>query len=81
MAALNYFIQQTAPAIPKVIFITGMAGGGLCVLWGIVAFAGHKRRVWAMLTIIAVAVVMLSQVVHAWLVSTDATSMSLMACS
>jgi hypothetical protein len=78
LAALSYFIQQTAPASAQVVFITGMAGGGLCVLWGIIAFAGHQRRVWAMLTMIAVAVVMLSQVVHAWSVSTDATSMILM---
>lgn len=78
LAALSLFIQQTAPAFTHVVFVTGLAGGGLCVLWGIVAFAGHKRRVWAVLTMIAVAVVMLSQVVHAWSVSTDATSMSLL---
>ena len=47
------------------------------MLWSIVAFAGHKRRAWAILTMIAVAFVVLSQVIQAWLASTDATSTSL----
>ena len=46
-----------------------MAGGGLCVLWGIIAFAGHKRRAWTVLTMMAVALVVLSPVVHAWMAS------------
>lgn len=78
LAALSLFIQQAAPAFAQVVLVTGLGGGGLCVLWGIVAFAGHKRRAWALLTMIAVALVTLSQVIHAWSVSTDATSMSLM---
>jgi hypothetical protein len=77
LAAISFFIQQAAPALANVIFITGIAGGGLCVLWGIVAIAGHKRRAWAVLTLIAVAFVVLSQVVQAWSVSTDETSTSL----
>src|SRR5688572_5877952 len=77
LAVLSLFIQQIAPALAKVIFITSIAGGGLCVLWGIVAFAGHKRRAWAVLTMIVVAFVYLSQLVEAWMASTDATSVSL----
>jgi len=53
LAALALFVQQVAPAFAQVIFITGLAGGGLYVLWGIVAFAGHKRRAWAVLTLAA----------------------------
>ncbi len=75
LAALSLLVQQTAPEFAKVIFITGIPGGGLCVLWGIVALAGHKRRAWAVLTIIAVAFVTLSQAVQAWF----ATSTSLTA--
>lgn len=77
LAALSVLVQPIAPAFAKVIFITGLAGGGLCVLWGIVAFAGHKRRAWAMLTMTAVAFVVLSQAVQAWLASADATSANL----
>jgi len=67
LAALGFLVQQSAPALVRITFITGIAGGGLSVLWGIVAFAGHKRRTWAILTMIAVTVVLLTQVVQAWL--------------
>ena len=76
LAALGVLIHQISQAFAQIIFITGMAGGGLCVLWGIIAFAGHKRRAWTVLTMIAVALAVLTQVVQAWL-TTDATSASL----
>jgi len=77
LAGLSFVVQQIAPAFAKVTFVAGMAGGGLSVLWGIVAFAGKKRRTWAVLTMIAVTVVLLTQVVQAWLTSTDTTSTNL----
>jgi hypothetical protein len=78
LGTLSFIIQQiTPPAVAQVILITGISGGGFCVLWGIVALAGHKRRAWAVITMTTVAFVMLSQVVQAWLSSTDATSTSL----
>jgi peptidoglycan/LPS O-acetylase OafA/YrhL len=77
LAALGFVLQQVTPTLAKVTFIAGMAGGGLSVLWGIVGLTGHKRRSWAVLTLIAVAVVLLSQVVHAWSPSASETSGSL----
>ena len=74
LAALSFFIRQVVPAFANVVFVCGLAGGGLCVLWGIVAIAGHKRRAWAVLTLIAVAFVVLSQAVQVWFVSDDETS-------
>ena len=67
LAGLSLVVQQIAPAFAEVTFSAGIAGGGLSVLWGIVAFTGHKRRTWAILTMIAVTVVLLTQVVQAWL--------------
>ncbi len=66
LALVSFAIQQVAPALAKVIFVAGLAGGGLCVVWGIVAMAGHKRRAWALLTLIVIMIVVLSQVVPAW---------------
>ena len=65
-AGLSLLVQQIAPVFAKVTFVAGMVGGGLSVLWSIVAFAGHKRRAWAILTMIAVTIVLLTQVVQAW---------------
>jgi hypothetical protein len=77
LAPLGVLIQQAAPAFAKVTFLTGIAGGGLCVLWGIIAFAGHRRRTWAVLTMIAVAFVLLNQVPQGWLGSAETHPASL----
>src|SRR5688572_117109 len=66
LATLGFVVQQVAPALAQVSFVTGLAGGGLCVVWGLVALAGHKRRVGAILTLIALMLVMLGQVIPAW---------------
>jgi len=73
LAILAFVLQQIAPALAKVAFVTGLVAGGLCVLWGIMGLAGHKRRTWAVLTLIALAYVLVTQVVHAWSASASAT--------
>lgn len=77
LAALGFVLQHAASATAQLTSITGMVGGGLCVLWGIVALAGHKRRAWAILTAMAVGFVAVSQTVHVWMASTDEVSGSL----
>ncbi len=77
LAILSFAIQQFAPALARVIFVTGIVGGGLCVVWGIVALAGHKRRTWTVLTLIAMALILLSQVIPAWSAADGETSGSL----
>ena len=67
LAGLGFLLHQTAPVFGKVTFIAGLAGGGLCLLWGIAALAGLKGRSWSVLTAITVALVMLSQTVSAWM--------------
>ena len=66
LAGLAFVLQQIAPALAKVTFIAGGVAGGLSVFWGILALAGHKRRAWAVLTVVALAFVLLTQMVHAW---------------
>jgi len=50
-----------------VVFIAGVAGGGLGLLWGIAALAGLKGRAWAVVSAIAALAVLLSQAVQVWL--------------
>lgn len=73
LAALVFVLRQVAPALAEVTFVAGLVAGGLSVLWGIVALAGHKRRAWAVLTDIALALVLLTQVVNAWMASASET--------
>jgi len=74
LAAIGFVIQQINPALTKVTLIAGLVGGGLSVLWGIVGLTGHKRRSWAVLTLIGIAFVLLSQVVNTWIPSPNETS-------
>jgi hypothetical protein len=71
LAGLGSLLHQSAPALGKVAFIAGLAGGGLSLLWGVAALAGLKGRVWATLSMIAVTVVLLSQAVSVWTHSTS----------
>jgi hypothetical protein len=73
LAALSLLIQQIAPAYAKLIGIIGIAGGGLSVLWGIVALTRHKRRAWAVLTMIPLTFLTLSQTIRGWVASISLT--------
>lgn len=67
LAALGFAVQATAPELAKVPFLTGLAGGGVCVFWAVVAWCGYQRRGWIILTMVAIAFSGLSQTVPAWL--------------
>lgn len=77
LAGLGFVLQQVAPVFGKVTIIAGFAGGGLCLVWGIAALAGLKGRAWAILTLIAVAFVLLHQTVNVGMASAGENSASL----
>lgn len=77
LAGLGFVLQQVAPVFGKVSFIAGLAGGGLSLVLGIAALAGLKGRAWAVLTMIAVASVLLHQTVNVWMASAEGNSASL----
>ena len=66
VAVLAFVLQQVSPNLARVTFIAGLVAGGLSMIWGIVGLAGHKRRTWAMLTLVALAFVLLTQVIDGW---------------
>ena len=72
LATLGFLSQQIAPAFAKVTLIAGAVGGGLCLLWGVIALAGYQRRTSVVLTMTTVAITLLTQVVQAWLGATEA---------
>jgi len=73
IAVLAFTLQQVSPSLAKVTFIAGLVAGGLSILWGIVGLAGHKRRTWVMLTLVAFSFVLLTQVIDAWSASASET--------
>jgi len=71
LAGLSYLTHHLAPALARPTLIAGLAGGALCVLWGVLALLGSRRKVWAMLTLIPISFVMLSQTVTIWMEGTQ----------
>lgn len=67
LAGLSLAIKTVAPEPAKIAFLVGLSGGGLCVLWGLAALIGHQRRVGALLTLVAVALVVLSPTLRVWM--------------
>jgi peptidoglycan/LPS O-acetylase OafA/YrhL len=67
LAGLGLLIHQQAPDLGLVALVTGIAGGALSVLWGVLALCGYRRRWWIVLTLGAVSFVLLSQAVTAWM--------------
>jgi hypothetical protein len=67
LAALGFAIQAIAPTPAQVAVLTGLTGGGACILWGVVAWCGYPRRAWVIMTMVVIALCGLSQAVPAWL--------------
>ena len=67
LAGLGLGLRSVAPELAKIPFLTALGGGGLCVLWGLAAWLGHQRRTGALLTLVAIALVVLSPALHAWM--------------
>lgn len=69
----SLFVQKTPDGS---VFITGVVLGALCVLWGFVGFAGNRKRVGAILTVMASAFTGLFHAVPAWLAAVEDGSAS-----
>jgi hypothetical protein len=79
LTVMGLVVRSVTPEQGKITFITAFAGGGLLVLCGIAALAGHKRRTWTVLTAIPIIYFFLSQTVLAWMPSTKGAGNTLAA--
>lgn len=66
VAGLSCLTHYIAPALATPTLVAGLAGGGLCLVWGVRAMRGSRSKAWAILTLIPVAFIMLSQSVMSW---------------
>jgi hypothetical protein len=67
VAGLSYLTYHLAPALARPTLIAGLAGGALCLAWGLRAIAGSPGKALPLLTLIPTTFVMLSQTVITWL--------------
>jgi hypothetical protein len=66
LAGLSYLAHHLAPTLARPTLIAGLAGGGLCLVWGLRALAGTGGKALPILTLIPVTFTLLSQTVMAW---------------
>jgi len=66
LSGLGFLTYRAAPELANVTLITGIGGGVLSLLWGVLALRGYKRRWWAVLTLAAITAIVLSQLVMTW---------------
>ena len=66
IALLALFDHLIAPEFARTAFVTGLIGGVLSILWGLFGLLGYRKRVWAILTLIIVSYVFLSQAITGW---------------
>jgi hypothetical protein len=67
IACLGYIAYYLAPALARPTLLAGLAGGALCLVWGLRTVAGSRGKALPVLTLIPVNFVLLSQVVIGWL--------------
>jgi hypothetical protein len=66
LAGLSCFVQHLAPALARLVIISGLAGGALCLVWGFRATTGNRGKALPLLTLVIISFVMLSQTVLTW---------------
>jgi len=66
LAGLSYLVHRLAPTLALPTLIAGLAGGALCLAWGLWAVAGSRGKALPILTLVPINFVMLSQTVLSW---------------
>ena len=66
LAGLSYLVYHLAPGVGRPTLITGLAGGALCLVWGVRALAGSGGKALPLLTLIPVNFALLPQTFMSW---------------
>lgn len=66
LAGLSYLVYHLAPGAARPTLITGLAGGALCLVWGVRGLAGSGGKALPLLTLIPVSFALLTQAFPAW---------------
>jgi hypothetical protein len=66
LAGLSYLVGHLIPGAGRATLIAGLAGGALCLIWGVRALAGGRGKVLPLLTLIPVSFAFLAQTLTIW---------------
>ena len=66
LASLSYVAYRLAPGSAEATLATSLIGGVLCLIWGVWAICGSRRKTWSILTLVPVAFLLLARTVIGW---------------
>jgi hypothetical protein len=66
LAIMSAALWRAEPALSSAVLSTMFGSGVLCVVLGILGWAGYRRRVWTLLVLIATLVLTIGQAVPSW---------------
>ena len=66
LIGLSVLVQRLAPEAVRTGLMAGLIGGGCCLAWSIAALMGKRGKALAILTLVPVSFVLLSQAVMLW---------------
>ena len=66
LAGCSYLVYHLAPVGTQPTLIAGLAGGALCLVWGVRALAGSGGKALPLLTLIPVSFTLLPQTFMGW---------------
>jgi len=74
LLVLGFLNHKIATATTQTVLWAGTAGGLLCIIWGLLALLGWRRRTGVVLTLIVVTLVLLMPAINGWLEKPDGQS-------
>jgi hypothetical protein len=66
LAGLSCLVHHLAPGAARPALVTGLAGGALCLVWGVRALAGGGGKALPLLTLIPLSFALLPQAATSW---------------
>lgn len=65
-AALGWLVHSWASWMTQKTFYAGLVGGGLCLIWAVLAWLGHRIRAGAIVSLMVMGFLFLADTVQMW---------------
>jgi hypothetical protein len=65
-AALGWLVHSWVPWMTQKTFYASLVGGGLCLVWAVLAWLGHRIRAGTVLTLMVMGFLFLADTVQMW---------------
>ena len=71
LAGFSYLAHTLSPTFTRPTLVVGLAGGLLCLLWGVLALRGRRGKALPILTLVVAGYILLGQAIQLWGLNTE----------